>query len=624
MKVISKKHLFIILIFFLISILFLLFGVRNFKGAFPEASLDFKYSRKEIQGICDNFLREQGFDLDDSYSKTIIFSQDSTAGVFIDKEFGIEKLEELNRKGFNIWSWRCRRFKPLQKEEFKISFNTEGKLKEFQHIYEEARPGANLEQSEALLIAEVFLKETVGLDFNKLVLKEEKQIRQPNRTDYHFEWEVRGFNLDDAVYRYIIKIQGNEVGSYREYLKVPEKWTRGYRKLRSGNNLYQSISTIFYVLLMVVIIINFIYRFRKKDIKFKLAFRFGILIFILQVLSHLNMYPFYLAEYDVTNSFSAFIIQFSFAGLALGLLQGFLIFLAVASGESIYREYFKKKIQLSVLFSKNGFSLTETLLGSIWGYILAMFHIGFVILFYIKSKDFGVWAPAGTEYTEMVNTVIPWIFPLTIGVMASVSEEFTFRVFAIPFFKKLTKSDFLAVIIPAFLWGFLHSNYPQQPGYIRGIEIGIIGIVAGIIMIRYGILATLIWHYAIDAALVGMFLFGSSNLYFIISGLIVVGIVFIPLVLSLISYFRNKGFSDNPDILNEADQLEVTKTKEVHFNHPGLEYVKMKPSKLLILGVLIVLIFIWLISVRSYSPITLFSKPETTVKEAEARAKKFL
>ena len=86
---------------------------------------------------------------------------------------------------------------------------------------------------------------------------------------------------------------------------------------------------------------------------------------------------------------------------------------------------------------------------------------------------------------------------MAIGVLAATNEEFTFRLFAIPFMQKLTGSRMLAVILPRF-WSFLHSNYPQEPGYIRGIEIGIMGIVAGLVMLRWGIVATLIWHYTVD------------------------------------------------------------------------------------------------------------------------------
>jgi len=43
---------------------------------------------------------------------------------------------------------------------------------------------------------------------------------------------------------------------------------------------------------------------------------------------------------------------------------------------------------------------------------------------------------------------------VAIGVTAATSEEFLFRLFAIPFLHKLTGSRFLAVVLPAFFWGF--------------------------------------------------------------------------------------------------------------------------------------------------------------------------
>ena len=151
-----------------------------------------------------------------------------------------------------------------------------------------------------------------------------------------------------------------------------------------------------------------------------------------------------------------------------------------------------------------------------------------------------------------MNTAFPWISGAAIGLLASTNEEFTFRLFAIPFFARLTKSRWIAVIVPAFLWGFLHSNYPQEPAYIRGIEIGLIGIVAGLVMLRWGILATLIWHYTVDASLVGLFLVRSNSLYFKISGVVVAAAAVAPLAFSGISYLVRGRFEPDEDLLNSA------------------------------------------------------------------------
>ena len=123
----------------------------------------------------------------------------------------------------------------------------------------------------------------------------------------------------------------------------------------------------------------------------------------------------------------------------------------------------------------------------------------------------------------MVSTYVPWVYPLTIGIYAATSEEFLFRLFAIPFLLRTTKSRFLAVVLPAFFWGFLHSNYPQEPAYIRGLEVGLIGIVAGLVMLRWGIWATLIWHYTVDAFLISTSLLRSHGAYLRVSGAIVGG-----------------------------------------------------------------------------------------------------
>src|SRR5258708_8456933 len=183
---------------------------------------------------------------------------------------------------------------------------------------------------------------------------------------------------------------------------------------------------------------------------------------------------------------------------------------------------------------------------------MAGFHVGFVVLFYLVGGKLGVWAPQELSYTNSVSTAFPWISGVTIGVYAATSEEFLFRLFAIPLLMRLTRSRVLAVVLPAFSWGFLHSAYPTEPGYIRGIEVGLIGILAGVVFLRWGILATLIWHYTVDAMLVGLVRLRSDHLYFRVSGAIVGAAALIPLGVSGISYLVRGRFETDEALFNRA------------------------------------------------------------------------
>jgi hypothetical protein len=160
------------------------------------------------------------------------------------------------------------------------------------------------------------------------------------------------------------------------------------------------------------------------------------------------------------------------------------------------------------------------------------------------------------NYENSVNTTIPWIAGVAIGLLAATSEEFLFRLFAIPFLKRLTGSSVVAVIVPAFCWSFLHSAYPNEPPYIRGVEVGLIGILAGIVMLKWGILATLIWHYTVDASLVGLLLVRSNSLYFKVSGVVVGLAALAPLIFAGVSYVARGRFEEDADLLNSAEPIE--------------------------------------------------------------------
>jgi membrane protease YdiL (CAAX protease family) len=557
------KDLRVLLIWILAGALGVGVAWRYFFQAFPEASINFEVTRDQALDTARQFLTQRHASLD-GYESTIVFNVDDNAKTYLERTVGLEKANQLISTKVAAWYWEARFFRPEQKEEYRVDVSPSGRLVGFEHVVEEARTGARLERDAALSIAQNFLRAQDPARFPEFdYLPEEANSKEPNpnRRDWSFTWELRGFHAPDspqgAPYRLRVGLQGDQVSSLEEFLKVPETWTRDYEKLRSANTLLTQLALLPFMLLLgggfwVIYGLS-----RRGLVQWSGALWLGLVYAILFFLMTINTWPILRAGYDTNSTYSSWAVEQVVLAALLGIFQAILVTIPFAAGEPLYRIRFPEFLRLNVLRRFPAFRSKEFFRSCVIGVSLAAVHIGYVVVFYLVGKHVGVWAPQDLSFDqEASSSILPWLAPLVIGLYASASEEFLFRMFAIPFLQRVTKSTILAVVLPAFMWSFLHSNYPQEPPYIRGIEIGIIGIVAGLVMLRWGILATLVWHYTVDATLGCLLLIRSANPYYRISGVLVAGAAFIPILYAGVMYLRRGGFEVREDLLNAAEPLQ--------------------------------------------------------------------
>jgi membrane protease YdiL (CAAX protease family) len=535
---------------------------RYFFQAFPEAAIHFEVTRDQALDVARQFISQQHDSLD-GYESTIVFNVDDNAKTYLERTVGLEQANQIISMQVSAWYWEARFFRREHKEEYRVAISPSGRLVGFDHIVEESRGGARLDRDAALSIAANFLRAQDTARFKEFdYLPEEANFKDlPNRRDWTFVWELRGFRAPDspsgAPYRLHVGLQGDQVSSLDESLKVPETWTRDYEKLRSANNFLTTVGLIPFMLLLGGAFWITYELSRRSALRWSGSLWLGLVFAILFFLMTVNTWPILRAGYDTNSSYSSWTVeQIMFAAL-LSIGQALLVTIAFAPGEALYRTDFPKFLRLGVLRRIPALRSKEFFRSCVIGVSLAAVHIGYVVAFYLVGKRFGVWAPQDLNYDQETSSILPWLAPMVIGLYAAASEEFLFRMFAIPFLRRITRSKILAVVLPAFMWSFLHANYPQEPPYIRGIEIGIIGIVAGLVMLRWGILATLVWHYTVDATLGTLLLIRSANPYFRVSGVLVAGAAFIPILFAGVMYLSRGGFVVNEEMLNAADPLRA-------------------------------------------------------------------
>ncbi len=533
------------------------FSVRYFYRAFPQASIDFRVNREQSQDFARRFLDSRGFAVS-SYQHASRFQYDDEAKIFLEREIGLEKANQLMGSKIRLWRWSNRWFRPLQKEEFTVDITPQGQLAGFAHLIPEADPKTSITQQQARELAEQFLRDTIGVDLGTLEFVEASSTVRQARTDHSFTWQERDFAVHEARYRLQVAVLGNEIGGFHEYLKVPETWLRNYQSLRSRNQAAQTVDSALLFLLVIGLLAVFVIAIRHHNVRRRLALTVGSVGAVLSFLSSWNTFPLTKYGYPTTDSYQSFLTQ-AFLQTLLGALGvGLLLTLLTAAAEPLYREYLGSQVSLENLFSFRGLHTKSFLRGSVLGVTLTGIFVAYQIAFYMVAYKFGAWSPADVPYDDLLNTRFPWLFVLFFGFFPAVSEEFLFRVFAIPFFKKLVRVTWLALLLAGFIWGFGHAGYPQQPFWIRGVEVGIAGVILGAVMLRWGILPTVVWHYSTDAMYSALLLLRSHSMYFRLSGLASAGIVALPVAFALFEYVRRGGFDPEIGLTNAEESIAAS------------------------------------------------------------------
>ncbi|HEX9286698.1 MAG TPA: CPBP family intramembrane glutamic endopeptidase, partial [Thermoanaerobaculia bacterium] len=468
-----------------------------FRRAFPEASIEFRVNRSQARVRGEKFLEDLGRKLDHTRFAGR-FDVEEEPKVYLERELGLERASRFYGADAKVWRWKMRWFRSGVKEEERVEITPRGDVAGFESVRREDAPGARLSRDEARALSRRFL-EKLGLPAASFKPIEVSPVTRPKRTDWSFVDEKAGFRMGEATVRYSTTVSGGEVTGFRELVHVPESWSRGYRRLRSKNEAASTVATFGFFVTLIVLLGMLVTKVVRRDVRWKLVAAFGGIACVLAFLSTLNDIPLTLYDYETSSPLSSHLTKQLVLGILGAIATGAGIAVVVAGAEPIYRERFPTQLSLSGMFSKRGVRTKRFFLGVLLGYALTAFFFAYQAVFYVVAARLGAWAPADIPYSDMLNTAFPWATVLFIGFLPAVTEEGISRMFSIPFLDRLGAGRWVAITLPAFIWGFGHSTYANQPFFIRGLEVGIAGCILGAIFYRFGLLPLLIWHYTVDA-----------------------------------------------------------------------------------------------------------------------------
>lgn len=557
---------------------------------FPSASIDLKYSREQIAKQSRDRAEICGYKTQSTIESTT-FTFFNESKTFLEYELGLDEANRLMKDKVPVWSWTTRFCKQNDLEQFRVWLSPTGKLLAFMHSFEDERAMPTIKHEEALVRAQSFLENEVSRPMAGLKLVRDETTTKAHRDDHSFTWEDTSPESDfkGAKLRYYVAFAGNELSEYSSFLNIPDEWKRKYSKVRSMNELLQNIANIFYGTLQALAVLVVPWALTRKQMRWRFAIFGGLVTAIVGALDAINDYSSVIDSYDPSSSYRDYIISYYFrqaVATISSFVSGVLLF---GGADVIYRLCYPKRIALENYLTLRGFASKEGRTAVLVGYCVFAVHLGWIIAYYVMGEKFNFWCPLGVDDYQLLGSAVPFFSAISLGIHAATQEETIARVVALSLMEKLTGRFWIANLFQAASWGFMHSSYPQQPAYARGVELTIGGLFYGYIMRRYGLLPCFIGHYLVDAFLTVKPLFSAEAPWLKASGLLpLIPFVVATVVSLLYDYYKKKASSSDPDaaLFNEALPVHSVEIKPLADEGEAYTYQPFKRKTKWILAII--------------------------------------
>ena len=473
----------------------LLFITHFHSQAFVELSPEFNLPKEQVSQQAARIATRLNLH-PKQYQRALTFEQASTSKNYFELEYNLDMLREQAGRGVRLWYWRTRFFRPGEEEEFRVSLDTEGRLVGFRHKIPETTERPELDEEQARAIAQTFLDDFVPRHAREhLRATEHSQESKPGYMLHRFTWEREDWTWGEAKYHIHVNVAGDRVGYYSEHVDVPESWRRDYRSKRADNQIFQTMAQTGTAVLFIAALIVFVRLLRQGQVRwhgFPLLWMWPVATVLL--LAQFSQFPEYLASYATEDNYNSHlaITSIRMVSSTVITLIGFLLVAFVA--DNMWSASFPGHTPIRALLNTRGLATVEAQRAVPLAFLLALLTLAYVTAYYVFGHHLGFWTPSSIDQSKVMTSYLPAIEAMSIGVSAAWLEEFMFRVIALIAVYRLSGSRWAAITISAVVWGFLHSNYPQLPGYARGIELTLEGILLGWMALRFGILTTLLSH----------------------------------------------------------------------------------------------------------------------------------
>lgn len=515
------------------------FFFLSLDALWPLAPVDVTRSRGDVEGEARRFLSAHGIEAIE-WSSASSLRVDEDLLEYLQRSLGLEGArEEIARSA--VYRYVVLFKKRGDPDSLYVSIDPNGGVVGWGRTVQEDAPGAALGEAAARNLAEQNAGK-LSIDLRDWNERGVSSVERPSRVDYRFLWERDLSEKPELRERLWVDVAGSEVVAVDRRLLVPDAAVRDARRRAAPSIALQVAGALLVAVAGLGALVVFLTRLRSGSIQLRptaaLVGVIGASFLLIQALRPSEL----LREWDpLWPRWVA-----SFQSLALSVADGawvaFALFVLIAAGDALDRESGARR-GASLWAAASGRLLDPRVArASLRGFLVGLISGAAMSAGVLALARFaGGWTPVQPQgfFFYALNSSAPAVSTLVFFLMVALVEELGYRFFAGTWLIGLTGSRWIAILVPAILYGATHTGLrflpPGEPFWGRAFALTLVGCVWGWAFLRYDALTVVLSHFTADLFIFNWPRLASGEADLVLRAVATVAVPLIPGILWLLT-----------------------------------------------------------------------------------------
>jgi hypothetical protein len=512
----------------------------------PLARMDLVAPPGRIRAEAAECLRGRGFDLGGYRSSSELVVRPSILD-YVERRFGREQAQAWIAQGLPLAHYSAYFKKPGERTSYAVEVHPQAGVLGWRKSVEEDEPGARIELAQARQLLPGAMS-SLGLDPGSYEERQSSSTEQIARRDHGFGLE-RWWSKEPELREWVqIRVAGDQVVAAGRTLILPGEAQRAARAAEAPEVALESIGLALLGAGVIAAFVIFLKRLRAGGVLLGRAAIWPTLV----ALGLLGTYALETAELFVNWEplWPQWISNLRY--LVLRVLEGawlLLVLLAVVAagdaldqasgagrGATLWQLARGKLLHAGVVrASWRGF-----LIGLLCGGVMAA-SVG--LLAQLAGVRTAIQPRGFFFYT--LNSAAPAATSLLFFLAVALIEELGYRFFAGSWILSLTRRRWLAVLLPACVYGLTHARLdflpPADPAWTRVLVLTAVGAVWGWAFLRYDALTVVLSHFTADLFIFNWPRLASGEPRLVVVTLATIAIPLLPAILGTLRRLASRS-----------------------------------------------------------------------------------